>query len=282
MDVTQDDQRVLWRAVSTLEREGFINRLTSLTGEPLTQILRALPKSIGRKVNAAVRKALRQALGAALYQIHEPGAFEPPSGVFKAASGFTGALSGFFGAPALLLELPITTMLMLRSIAGIAKAEGENLKELSARLACLEVLALAPTDHRTAAETTSYYAARTFLAKTVSEAAANFVERGVAGGAAPIIIDLISSIAPRFGIVVSEKVAAGAIPVVGAIGGAAVNLAFMDHFQQLARAHFAVRRLERTHGQDTVRQRYQYYARLIRQKKRPVASPSPRATRRLR
>jgi EcsC protein family len=35
-----------------------------------------------------------------------------------------------------------------------------------------------------------------------------------------------------------------AAPLIGALGGAAVNYAFIDHFQEIARAHFTVRRLE--------------------------------------
>jgi hypothetical protein len=37
---------------------------------------------------------------------------------------------------------------------------------------------------------------------------------------------------------------------------AAVNYAFIDHFQEVARAHFIVRRLERRYGKDTVRAAY--------------------------
>jgi hypothetical protein len=44
--------------------------------------------------------------------------------------------------------------------------------------------------------------------------------------------------------------------VVGAVGGAAVNLAFIEHFQDVARGHFTVRRLERVYGVDTVRNEY--------------------------
>jgi hypothetical protein len=55
-------------------------------------------------------------------------------------------------------------------------------------------------------------------------------------------------------------VAAGAVPVAGAIGGAAVNVAFMQHFQLMARAHFVVRRLERRYGPLLVQSRYQSYA----------------------
>jgi EcsC protein family len=57
------------------------------------------------------------------------------------------------------------------------------------------------------------------------------------------------------GIVVSQKVAAQAVPVLGAISGAAVNSLFVD-FQTLARGHFTVRRLERIYGRGTVRSAY--------------------------
>ena len=46
----------------------------------------------------------------------------------------------------------------------------------------------------------------------------------------------------------------------GAMGGATVNLLFMNHFQRVAHGHFTVRRLERHYGAETVRQRYQALA----------------------
>jgi hypothetical protein len=58
-------------------------------------------------------------------------------------------------------------------------------------------------------------------------------------------------------LVVSQKLAAYVVPVVGAIGGAAVNSAFIDHFQTLARRHFTVRRLDRISGPGTVRRAYE-------------------------
>jgi len=73
---------------------------------------------------------------------------------------------------------------------------------------------------------------------------------------APAIVRLISQVATRFSIVVSEKAAAQAVPVVGALGGAAINSLFIDHFQDMGRGHFIVRRLERLHGQEEVRRLY--------------------------
>jgi hypothetical protein len=94
----------------------------------------------------------------------------------------------------------------------------------------------------------------------VSEAARHIAARGVGGETAPILLRLMSQIAGRFGLVVSQKIAAQAIPVLGAVGGAVVNLAFAQHFQSLARGHFVVRRLERTYGQAAVRAAYERIA----------------------
>jgi hypothetical protein len=61
-------------------------------------------------------------------------------------------------------------------------------------------------------------------------------------------------------LVVTQKVAAQALPVVGALGGAAVNYAFIEHFQDVARGHFTVRRLERLYGKDKIRTEYDQIA----------------------
>ncbi len=102
-----------------------------------------------------------------------------------------------------------------------------------------------------------YFAVRGLLAKSVAEAARFIVERGGVAEGAPVLIRLIAQIASRFGVVVTQKLAAQAVPVVGALGGAAVNYAFIDHFQEVARAHFVVRKLERRYGKDAVRAAYE-------------------------
>lgn len=71
-----------------------------------------------------------------------------------------------------------------------------------------------------------------------------------------MLVRFIAEIANRFGIQVSEKAAAQAIPALGAAGGALINTLFIDHFQDMARGHFIVRRLERTHGEETIKTLY--------------------------
>ena len=53
------------------------------------------------------------------------------------------------------------------------------------------------------------------------------------------------------------KLSAQAVPVLGAAAGAAINISFLEHFRNVARAHFTVRRLERAHGPATVREAYE-------------------------
>lgn len=102
-----------------------------------------------------------------------------------------------------------------------------------------------------------YFAVRGLLAKSVAEAARFIAERGVLAEGAPVVVRLIALIASRFGVVVTQKLAAQALPVIGALGGAVVNYAFIDHFQEIGRAHFVVRKLERHYGKDSVRAAYE-------------------------
>ena len=101
-----------------------------------------------------------------------------------------------------------------------------------------------------------YFAVRALLAQGVVEIADFALDKGAVRESAPAVVRFLAQIAARFGIVVSQKVMAQAVAVVGAVGGAALNLAFAEHFQDLAHGHFTVRRLERVYGADAVRAEY--------------------------
>ena len=272
------DRAALRRAVDVLERPGLAARLSAAAGAPLDLIGRALPapvtEAVGRSTEAAMRTALRIALatlpdkavapaGSAVERIEE-GASRGLGRIVgssetrhKALAAFSGALGGAFGLATVAIELPLSTTIMLRSIAEIAREEGEDLSDPEGALACVQVFALGG---RNGPETTlsesGYFAVRAALAKTMSEATRYAAHRSLLDAGAPPLVRLTAQIASRFGIVVSQKVAAQAVPIIGALGGAAVNTAFMDHFQGMARAHFTVRRLERAYGKETVRVAY--------------------------
>ena len=118
------------------------------------------------------------------------------------------------------------------------------------------MLALGGESLKDDAAETGYFAARAAMAKAVSDALKYIAEKGIIKKGAPAIVSLISVVASRFSISVSQKAAAQAIPILGAVGGALLNTVFLDHFQRMARGHFIVRRLERVHGIDEVRRAY--------------------------
>lgn len=151
----------------------------------------------------------------------------------KLLSTLSGAATGFVGAPGMLFDIPLTTGLMLRSIAGIARSYGEDPETAEGRRACLEVFAL--SEHRNGADgQAGYWAARAALSHLAID---GFMRR----------------IATLLGISFTQKFLTRLVPVVGAATGGALNYAFMDYYQQMARVHFAVRQLERRYDPAQVR-----------------------------
>jgi hypothetical protein len=252
-------QRVLQLAVKNLEDQDFAARLADYAGRPISRAMRLMPKAANDRINKVLEAAILQSLNIAIRSI-EPRSRRPPA--HRAASvlaGLSGGVAGFFGVAALPIELPLTTTLMLRAIADIARHHGEDLSSLEARLACVEVFALgAPGAGRRT--DIGYYASRALISRLTADAATVFVERGVASVSAPVVGSLVSEIATRFGTVVAERSAAGALPVLGAVGGATINVIFMNHFQRVARGHFAIRLLERRYGPGVVRRLYDTHA----------------------
>ena len=257
MTIEAEDRDDLVRAVELLENPSFIARVTDLIGQPVERLISNLPTRASEKLQNSVRMTLHKLLDLSIHTMGGSQRNRARRLTHKIAGGVSGAVGGFFGAPALAIELPLTTTIILRSIADIARSEGEILEDIDARLACLEVFALGGRSKTDDGSETGYFAVRAALAKAVADAAKHIAERGLTSEGAPMIARFVAQIASRFSSVVSEKIATQAVPVIGAIGGAGINLLFVDHFQDMARGHFIIRRLERTHGRELVQREYQ-------------------------
>jgi hypothetical protein len=256
MEWNDNDRQDLVLAISLLENPGLIAKISDLVGTPIEYLLKNLPKTAGDKIAQVTHKSLVAAVNAAVRTMNPRGRLAPWSKVHMAAAGVAGGVGGAFGLIAIPIELPITTTIIMRSIADIARSEGEDLTAVASRLACLEVFAMGgPSTEDDAAES-GYFAVRTALAQAVSEAAKYVAKRTVIEDGAPVIIRLLAQVAARFNTVVGEKIMAQGVPIVGALGGATINVMFIEHFQDMARGHFIVRRLERTYGEDEVRKAY--------------------------
>jgi hypothetical protein len=255
--LSSEELAALAEAVRLLESETFANRLIRLFGDKVRAIGRVLPTSARRVAALATESALKGALRMAVRSLGVSATAKAHNRWHLAAASATGAVGGAFGLAATAFELPVSTMILLRSVAGIAREHGEDLRTPEAALACLEVFALGGERPEEAGLESGYFAVRVALAESVNESARFLLKHGLARETAPVLVRLVSQIAARFGVVVSEKLAAQAVPVVGAVGGAAVNAAFAHHFQAMARGHFTVRRLERRHGAEVVRFEYE-------------------------
>ena len=250
------DQAALKDSVESLEESSFLVELTGWAGKPIEYALSKLPQKASDTIESATGKALTAALRLAISSMDLQHKGRSSPWLHRAAATFTGGVGGMFGLPALAVELPLSTTIMLRSIADTARAEGEDLTDPASRLACIEVFALGGRTPGDDAAESGYFAVRAALAKSVSEAAAYVANKGAIEEGAPVIVRFVAQVARRFAPAVAEKVAAEAAPVIGAVGGAAVNLLFINHFQDVARGHFTVRRLERKYGTDRVRSEY--------------------------
>jgi hypothetical protein len=256
MMMDKNDTDVLRNAVQLLEHANLAARLADMIGKPVELLGRALPAGASEAIAAATTKGLDAALSVALLTIRR-GPQGSSQMLHKALVVASGAAGGAFGILSLPLELPVSTIIILRSILDIARSEGENLADPETSLSCIEVFGLGSRTKADDATESGYFAVRGVFARSVTEAVRFIAERGVVEQGSPVLVRLMSQIASRFGFAVSQKAAAQTIPVIGALGGAAINYAFIDHFQSVARGHFTVRRLERKYGKDIVLDAYE-------------------------
>lgn len=257
VELSDADRAALGEAAARLEHPGITARLTSMLGVPLERALELLPEEWSRRVQAGAHEAIHRALATAVRSLPTAAPGRRASPEFHRLAGMgSGAVGGFFGLPGTLLELPLTTTIMLRAIADIAAGEGEDLGDAEARLACVQVFALGGRVHDDDAAETGYFGLRLALSYHLSTVAARVAERGFVERSLPAAVGLVRGVAARFGVAVSEKLAFQIVPVAGAASGALINAIFIRHFEEMAQGHFTVRRLERRYGSEAVRRAY--------------------------
>lgn len=269
---TEQERRLIEDAARYLENPSLLMQLADAVGKPLEWILKAADKVAPGRVDEVIGGALRTALAVAVRTMPTaPTIVErptdeiaaTPSLLHKFSVALTGSVGGLFGVAGLALELPITTTIMLRSIAAIARDFGEDITTAEGELQCLTVFCLGGPAASDDAMDSAYLGARFGMqelvaqaAKTVAGLTAEQFAAAVQKGTAPALASLISKVAARFNLTVSQKSVVQAIPVLGAAAGATINVAFIDHFNRVARFHFGIRSLERKYGREVVQAAY--------------------------
>jgi len=253
----QHDNARLALAVDYLENPTWTATITDIIGAPVEWAIRKLPSRANQIISNATSKAITRAVKVAVLTMNADHRGSPQKWWHRGAVATSGALGGFFGLAGLTVELPASTIIMLRSIADIARSQGEDISKIETQLNCVSVFALgSKTREDDDASESSYFAIRAVLGKLITEASSYIAQKGFVEEGAPIIVRFIVRIASRFQGIISEKVATESIPVIGALGGASINLLFINHFQRIATAHFIIRALERQYGEEEVKLEY--------------------------
>jgi hypothetical protein len=251
---SDSDFEKLRASVDLLDTRSFATKLTSAVGGVIERGVALLPSPVHGGLTKIVAGSLSTALSGALFTIDKDTEGDSWDWFHKAMVTATGAAGGATGLVGAAVELPISTAIMLRSIADIARSHGEDLRSNEVRISCLQVFALGSPSPADDAAETGYWFVRAALSETVKDAMRYASSQGAASASAPWFVVAIHKVAERFGFAVSQKLAAQAVPVLGGIMGAVVNFAFIDHFQDTARGHFTIRALERKYGHESVRE----------------------------
>lgn len=248
-----EDLRVAKRK---LESPSLAVELAALIGQPLEAGMKLLPKRFSGQVHAITQVALLRAIDVAVGSLDKKTKKGNREAMHRWLSAGSGALGGAVGLWSLPVEIPVSTTLVLRSIADIARDEGHDLARLDVRMACLEVFALGGASSKDNAAESSYWLIRGSLSKAFADATTHLAQRGMVVEGAPPLVRLAATLASRFSINIPAQAAAKAIPLISAATGAAINLLFMQHFQAMARGHFIVKRLEAKYDSETIQTIY--------------------------
>ena len=231
-------EELAWAAERLNHGAGLVVRLADMMGGALGRTIRAGVRGLGLApglqdgMRALAAASLRRAFDVAVIGLPQaPG--RGRAAMSQAVVMASGAAGGFAGIAGFVPDATLTTLTIMREIARAAQREGESLIDPDTRRACLEVFALGGTRESGGEGEIGYLSTRFFLQGQTLAA-------------------LIGEVAGRYGVALSQKFGLQAVPVLGAIGGAALNAAFLVHYRGLARAHFTVRRLERRYGRTAV------------------------------
>ena len=259
--LTEADRASLREAAASLvAARGIMMRIVEFVGATLNQMgggaarlaLKALGERGEAKIQEVVHEILWRAYGAATAGLDPAAEREPWDWLHKALVSASGAAGGFLGLPGLSFDLPITTGMIIRSLAEIARAHGEDIGSDDCRRACLEVLILGGPETEDDEIEIGYWSTRAAL--------------GQLG-----IQSLVNQATKRFGIALSNKVGAQLVPAIGALAGGSLNYVFMDYYQQMARVHFTIRAVERRSGNPAaVRACFDRLVREIKAERRPA------------
>ncbi|RLJ61612.1 EcsC family protein [Lacinutrix venerupis] len=246
-NISHEDLEALKNAKSTMNNISWAMRNANKIGSTVETGATFIPEKVFNKLQKIMHSVLLGIIKVNLKTIKKNKTFSKPSNkTYRAIVTGSGALSGFLGSTTgvgtaiFASELTLTTKFLMRTIMDIARSEGEDIYSIEGQMACLEVFALGGESKEDDGLETSYYTTRVALSSAIQNVTAQGIN------------SFVSKIVTRWSIQVTEKFVAQAVPVLGAVGGGSINYIFINHFQNMATAHFTIKRLERKYGKELI------------------------------
>jgi EcsC protein family len=173
-------------AREALERKSLTTRLAALAGRPIESLKERLPPPAQDALNETIRRALSVALGLALRSRPTRGSrYLSTAWLQRGLAVASGLAGGSFGLPGTLVELPVSTTLLLRQIAAEAVAAGEDPRAPETAVECIKVFALGNPGQTDNASETGYFATRLALAQFLPKLGARMLPSFLGAVAAP-------------------------------------------------------------------------------------------------
>lgn len=225
------DREIADLARALRRANGPVMSLVNRLGGGIEKQLSALPPRLRDDIERISATALSAAFGAGgvLPRLGRRGTL--------AAALASGAAGGAGGLATSVAELPVTIAVMLKAIREEAEAAGFDPTQDAVRAACIEVFAVGSPLEDDDGANTSFLSVRLTLT-------------------GPALQKIIATVAPRLAVTMGQKLAAQAVPVLGAVSGAALNAAYLGYYREMARIRFALMRLTVQHGAEAVLSRF--------------------------
>jgi hypothetical protein len=232
LPVLHDDLAPQIAALATRYRRanGPVVTLFNRFGGRVEEAMRSLPPGLRARVEALTAEALERAFAVAVLGRHAPALGGRGA---QAMAVLTGAAGGIGGLATAMAEIPVTVTVFLHVIARAAEAEGFDPNAPEIRAECLRVLSAGSPIAGDDGVNTAFLSARLTLTGSA-------------------VSGLIATVAPGLAAILTRKLATQAVPVMGAITGAALNAAYLSYYRDLAEIRFALLRLGALHGAERV------------------------------
>lgn len=206
---------------------GPVMRAVTRLGGSLESQMSLVPQALRDQLEQIIAQALEASYGMAG---RAPDLGERGPMVAIMASGAAGGAGGLATS---LVELPVTVTVILNAIRSVAVEAGLDPNDPAVQAECLQIFGAGSPLAGDDGVNTSFLTARMTISGTA-------------------VRNLIATIAPRLAVVLGQKLAAQAVPVLGAVTGAALNAAFLSYYREIARIRFALLKLAEAHGTEAV------------------------------